>query len=127
MSTATTPSKLEKIMRAGHFGITSECGPPRSTDGKIVEEKANMVGPYVDGINVTYNQTAVVRCHHPVYRHLSACPYRVQRKLGRLLTRHDQLGREKHLLEVFPCLNGKPVLFQLVREPDPAATAHGLG
>ncbi|SPF31452.1 methylenetetrahydrofolate reductase MetF3-type [Syntrophobacter sp. SbD1] len=60
MST-TTPSKLEKILAAGHFAVTSECGPPRSCDQSIVDEKARLVGPYVDVINVTDNQTAVVR------------------------------------------------------------------
>lgn len=57
----TTPSKLEKILAAGHFAVTSECGPPRSCEGNIVDEKARLVGPYVDVINVTDNQTAVVR------------------------------------------------------------------
>lgn len=57
----TTPSKLEKILAAGHFGVTSECGPPRSAEGSVVDEKARLVGPYVDAINVTDNQTAVVR------------------------------------------------------------------
>lgn len=57
----TTPSKLEKILAAGHFAVTSECGPPRSADGEVVDEKAKVVGPYVDAINVTDNQTAVVR------------------------------------------------------------------
>ena len=57
----TTPSKLEKILAAGHFGVTSECGPPRSAEGTVVDEKARLVGPYVDVINVTDNQTAVVR------------------------------------------------------------------
>jgi methylenetetrahydrofolate reductase (NADPH) len=60
MST-TTPSKLEAVLAAGHFAVTSECGPPRSADGKVVDEKAHLVGPYVDVINVTDNQTAVVR------------------------------------------------------------------
>jgi len=60
MST-TTPSKLEKILAAGHFAVTSECGPPRGADVTVVDEKANLVGPYVDVINVTDNQTAVVR------------------------------------------------------------------
>jgi methylenetetrahydrofolate reductase (NADPH) len=59
--TANTPSKLQKIFQAGHFGVTSECGPPRGTDGAVVEEKAHLVGKYVDAINVTDNQTAVVR------------------------------------------------------------------
>ena len=57
----TTASKLEKILAAGHFGVTSECGPPRSAEGTVVDEKARLVGPYVDVINVTDNQTAVVR------------------------------------------------------------------
>jgi methylenetetrahydrofolate reductase (NADPH) len=57
----TTPSKLEKILAAGHFAVTSECGPPRSADGEVVEEKARLIGDYVDAINVTDNQTAVVR------------------------------------------------------------------
>ncbi|MDA8308843.1 MAG: methylenetetrahydrofolate reductase [Deltaproteobacteria bacterium] len=60
MST-TTPSKLEKILAAGHFAVTSECGPPRSAKGELVDEKARVVGPYIDAVNVTDNQTAVVR------------------------------------------------------------------
>jgi methylenetetrahydrofolate reductase (NADPH) len=60
MSTMT-PSKLQKIMAAGHYGVTSECGPPRGCDGAVIEEKANLIGKHVDAINVTDNQTAVVR------------------------------------------------------------------
>ncbi|MEM5790065.1 MAG: methylenetetrahydrofolate reductase, partial [Syntrophobacteraceae bacterium] len=60
MST-TTLSKLERILAAGHFAVTSECGPPRSAAMDIVDEKVRLVGPYVDVINVTDNQTAVVR------------------------------------------------------------------
>ncbi len=59
--TTTTSSKLERILAAGHFAVTSECGPPRSAEGNVVDEKARIVGPYVDVINVTDNQTAVVR------------------------------------------------------------------
>jgi methylenetetrahydrofolate reductase (NADPH) len=60
MSTVT-PSNLQKVLAAGHFAVTSECGPPRSANGKLVDEKAAVVGPYIDAINVTDNQTAVVR------------------------------------------------------------------
>lgn len=28
MSACRTESRLEKVMRAGHLGVTSECGPP---------------------------------------------------------------------------------------------------
>ncbi|MDR3569794.1 MAG: methylenetetrahydrofolate reductase [Syntrophobacteraceae bacterium] len=58
---AMTPSKLEKILAAGHLAVTSECGPPRSANGALVDQKARIVGPYIDVINVTDNQTAVVR------------------------------------------------------------------
>ncbi len=57
----TTPSKLEKIIAAGHYAVTSECGPPRDGRAGVVEEKAKMMGKHVDAINVTDNQTAVVR------------------------------------------------------------------
>ena len=57
----TTPSKLEKIMAAGHLAVTSECGPPRSANGEVVTEKANLIKDHVDAINVTDNQTSVVR------------------------------------------------------------------
>ena len=57
----TTPSKLEKILAAGHFAVTSECGPPRGANGEVVEEKANLIKDHVDAINVTDNQTSVVR------------------------------------------------------------------
>ena len=61
MSNLTSDSKLEKVMRAGHLGVSSECGPPRGCNGEVVEEKAKLIGDYVDAINVTDNQTAVVR------------------------------------------------------------------
>jgi len=56
-----TPSKLEKIMAAGHIGVTSEVGPPRSCDGAEIEHKGHLIKEYVDAVNVTDNQTSVVR------------------------------------------------------------------
>jgi len=54
-------SNLEKVLTAGHFAVTGECGPPRSADGKIVREKAKHLKGNVDSVNVTDNQTSVVR------------------------------------------------------------------
>jgi len=54
-------SNLEKVLTAGHFAVTGECGPPRSADGKIVREKAKYLKGNVDSVNVTDNQTSVVR------------------------------------------------------------------
>ncbi|MGQ9920731.1 MAG: methylenetetrahydrofolate reductase [Desulfobacca sp.] len=56
-----TPSKLEKIMAAGHLAVTSEVGPPRSCDGGEIEHKGHLIKEYVDAVNVTDNQTSVVR------------------------------------------------------------------
>ena len=58
---AKTPSKLEKILAAGHLGVTSECGPPRGSDMEVIKEKANLIKDYVDAINITDNQTSVTR------------------------------------------------------------------
>jgi methylenetetrahydrofolate reductase (NADPH) len=54
-------SNLEKVLTAGHFAVTGECGPPRSADGNKVREKAKYLKGYVDSVNVTDNQTSVVR------------------------------------------------------------------
>lgn len=54
-------SNLEKVLRAGHFAVTCECGPPKGADVHHLEEKINQVKGCVDAANVTDNQTAVVR------------------------------------------------------------------
>ncbi|MBW1708318.1 MAG: methylenetetrahydrofolate reductase [Deltaproteobacteria bacterium] len=54
-------SNLEKLLNAGEFVITGECGPPRSADASVVREKAKYLKGYVDSVNVTDNQTSVVR------------------------------------------------------------------
>lgn len=54
-------SNLEKILRAGHFAVTSELGPPQSADGSVIREKAAMLKGACDAVNITDNQTAIVR------------------------------------------------------------------
>ncbi len=54
-------SNLEKVLQAGHFAVTAECGPPRGADADIVRKKAAFVKGNVDACNVTDNQTSVVR------------------------------------------------------------------
>lgn len=39
MSTLNTNSRLEKILKAGHLGVTSECDPPRGSDAEEVKKK----------------------------------------------------------------------------------------
>ena len=54
-------SNLEKILSTGTFVVTGECGPPKSADGSVIEEKAKLLKGYVDAVNITDNQTGVVR------------------------------------------------------------------
>ena len=61
MMDTKTPSKLEKILAAGHMAVTSECGPPRGSNPEVITKKAEMIKDYVDAINITDNQTSVTR------------------------------------------------------------------
>ncbi len=54
-------SNLEKVLAAGHFAVTAELGPPAGTDVELVHTKAELLRGIVDAVNVTDNQTAVVR------------------------------------------------------------------
>ena len=54
-------SNLEKVLRAGHFAFTGECGPPKGANVEHLKEKMAPLRGMVDAINVTDNQTAVVR------------------------------------------------------------------
>ncbi len=54
-------SNLERILKAGHFGVTGELGPPQSADGSVIREKATLLKGYCDAVNITDNQTAIVR------------------------------------------------------------------
>ena len=56
-----TASRLEKILESGAFAVTSECGPPRGADPQVVREKGELLRGHVDAVNVTDNQTSVVR------------------------------------------------------------------
>ncbi len=54
-------SNLEKVLRAGHFAVTAELGPPQSSDVLSIREKAKLLKGYCDAVNITDNQTAIVR------------------------------------------------------------------
>ena len=54
-------SNLEKVLKAGHFAFTGECGPPKGANVAHLKEKFEHLRGKVDAVNVTDNQTAVVR------------------------------------------------------------------
>ncbi len=54
-------SRLEQVLRAGHFAVTGELGPPQSADGDEIRKKAKLLIGNCDAVNITDNQTAIVR------------------------------------------------------------------
>jgi methylenetetrahydrofolate reductase (NADPH) len=54
-------SNLEKVLSSGQFAVTAELGPPKSCDPKVVEKKAEILKGFADAVNITDNQTAIVR------------------------------------------------------------------
>ncbi|MGC8657661.1 MAG: methylenetetrahydrofolate reductase [Desulfomonilaceae bacterium] len=56
-----TESLLEKALKSGKFVVTAECGPPKGSDTDILVKKGKSLLGWVDAINVTDNQTAIVR------------------------------------------------------------------
>ncbi len=107
-----TESRLEKILASGNLAVTSECGPPRGSQAGKVREKAEMLRGVVDGINVTDNQTAMVRMSS-----LAACILikgmgltpilqMVSRDRNRLAMQSDILGAYAHGIDTMLCLSG---------------------
>jgi methylenetetrahydrofolate reductase (NADPH) len=54
-------SRLEKLLDQGHFVVTAELGPPKSVDPSVLERKIGYLKGIVDAVNITDNQTAIVR------------------------------------------------------------------
>ncbi|NTV90626.1 MAG: methylenetetrahydrofolate reductase [Clostridiales bacterium] len=54
-------SRLQAILESGEFAVCSEMGPPMSANASFIKEKADMLRGYVDTVNITDNQTAIVR------------------------------------------------------------------
>ena len=61
MSDFKSGSNLEKVLKAGHFAFTGECGPPKGANLEHLNEKFTPLKDKVDAVNITDNQTAVVR------------------------------------------------------------------
>jgi len=54
-------SNLQRVLESGAFAVTAECGPPRSADADVVIRKGLLLKKCTDAVNVTDNQTAIVR------------------------------------------------------------------
>jgi methylenetetrahydrofolate reductase (NADPH) len=107
-----TPSRLEKILASGHLAVTSECGPPRGSDGGVIAKKAEMIKDYVDAINITDNQTSVTRlcslaaCIRLKLMGLEPILQMVTRDRNRIALQSDILGAASFDIFNILCLSG---------------------
>jgi methylenetetrahydrofolate reductase (NADPH) len=111
MNTAT-PSKLEKVLAAGHLAVTSECGPPRGSDPEGIIKKGEMIKDHVDAINITDNQTSVTRlcslaaCIRLKLMGLEPILQMVVRDRNRIALQSDILGAASFDIHNILCLSG---------------------
>ena len=54
-------SNLERILREGHFAVCGEMSPPQGADKAPILKKCEYFRNVVDAVNLTDNQTAIVR------------------------------------------------------------------
>jgi methylenetetrahydrofolate reductase (NADPH) len=107
-----TPSKLEKILAAGHHAVTSECGPPRGSDPAAIVKKAELIKDHVDAINITDNQTSVTRmcslaaCIRLKLMGLEPVLQMVTRDRNRIALQSDILGAASFDINNVLCLSG---------------------
>jgi len=117
MSKMKSGSNLEKVLRAGHFAFTGELGPPRGTDGEEVRHKTSFLKGNVDAVNITDNQTAVVRlaswaaCLILIQEGLEPNFQMVCRDRNRLAMQADILGVYYHGVRNMLCLSGDHCMF----------------
>jgi len=105
-------SNLEKVLTSGHFALTGELGPPRGANVEVIRKKAAFLRDKVDSINVTDNQTSVVRmsslavCKLLVDMGLEPNLQMVCRDRNRIAMQSDLLGAYALGIRNVLCLSG---------------------
>lgn len=54
-------TNLEKVLDSGRFAVTAEAGPPKGTSPTVIQRKGELLRYCCDAVNITDNQTAIVR------------------------------------------------------------------
>ncbi len=113
----TSPSHLQKILSAGEFAVTAECGPPRGSDAQAVLKKGELLKGCVDAVNVTDNQTAIVRMSsigasvHLLQMGIEPVMQMVVRDRNRIALQSDILGAYSLGIKNILCLSGDHQIF----------------
>ncbi len=54
-------TNLENVLENGMFAVTAEAGPPKGTSAAVIGRKGELLRRHCDAVNITDNQTAIVR------------------------------------------------------------------
>ena len=105
-------SHLQQILSQGKFAVTAEVGPPRGANAEVVRSKAAKLKGYVDAVNVTDNQTAIVRMSsiaagvHLVQMGSEPVIQMVTRDRNRIALQSDIMGAYSLGIRNILCLSG---------------------
>jgi methylenetetrahydrofolate reductase (NADPH) len=111
MTTASI-SRLQRVLSRGGFAVSAECGPPRGADPELIRKKGALLKGYVDAVNVTDNQTAIVRmssiaaCVHLIHMGLEPVAQMVTRDRNRIALQSDIMGAYSLGIRNLLCLTG---------------------
>jgi methylenetetrahydrofolate reductase (NADPH) len=105
-------SRLHEVLLNKEFAVTGECGPPRGANKDVVTKKSQLLKGYVDAVNVTDNQTAIVRMSsiaasvHLMQVGLEPVMQMVCRDRNRIAIQSDILGAYSLGIRNILCLSG---------------------
>jgi len=105
-------SKLQQVLDKGQFAVTAECGPPRGADPEAVSKKGELLKGFTDAVNVTDNQTAIVRMSsiaastHLLNQGLEPVMQMVTRDRNRIALQSDIMGAYSLGIRNILCLSG---------------------
>lgn len=110
-------SNLKTVLEKGGFAVTAECGPPKGADPEAINKKVELLKGKVDAVNVTDNQTAIVRmsslatCSLLVKAGIEPVFQMVVRDRNRIALQSDILGASAIGIHNVLCLSGDHQVF----------------
>jgi len=105
-------TNLEKVLASGNFAVTAEAGPPKGTSAEVIKKKGELLRHCCDAVNVTDNQTAIVRmsslagCLLLKQQGIEPVMQMVVRDRNRLALQSDVLGASALGICNILCLSG---------------------
>lgn len=105
-------TNLEKVLESGRFAVTAEAGPPKGASAAVIQRKGELLRNCCDAVNVTDNQTAIVRMSSlagcVLLKQLGAEPVMqiVCRDRNRIAIQSDVLGAVALGIGNILCLSG---------------------